>query len=90
MESLVTATERAGWDQKLENEYRKIVELACRPVSLVEIGAALIVPVAVARVLVSDLVGSGYLVVHAPPPAFADGRPTEAVLTRLLAGLRAH
>jgi hypothetical protein len=27
MESLVTATERAGWDQKLENEYRMIVEM---------------------------------------------------------------
>lgn len=88
MESLVTATERAGWDRSLENEYRKIIELARRPVSLVEIAAALIVPVAVARVLVSDLVDSGYLDVHAPPPAFADGRPSTAVLTRLLAGLR--
>jgi Protein of unknown function (DUF742) len=88
MESLVTATERAGWDQNLQNEYRKIVELAARPVSLVEIGAALVVPVAVARVLVSDLVSSGHLDVHAPPPAFADERPSAAVLTRLLAGLR--
>lgn len=90
MESLVTATERAHWDQNLENEYRTIVEMARRPVSLVEIGAALTVPVAVARVLVSDLVGSGYLVVHAPPPSFADNRPSSAVLTRLLEGLRAQ
>lgn len=90
MESLVTATDRAGWDQNLESEYRTIVELARRPVSLVEIGAALAVPVAVARVLVSDLVGSGYLVVHAPPPAFADRRPSTEVLTRLLEGLRAR
>jgi hypothetical protein len=91
MESLVTVTERARWaGHRLENEYRTILELARRPVALVEIGAALNVPVTVARVLVSDLVGDGYLDVHAPPPAFADGRPTTAVLTRLLAGLRAQ
>jgi Protein of unknown function (DUF742) len=90
MESLVTATERAGWRHDLENEYRTIVELARRPVSLVEIGAALVVPVAVARVLVSDLVDGGFLDVHAPEPAFVGGRPSAAVLTRLLEGLRAR
>jgi hypothetical protein len=90
LESLVTATERAGWDRSLEREYRTIVEMAHRPVSLAEIAAALSVPLTVARVLVGDLVGGGYLDVHAPSPACADGRPTEAVLTRLLAGLRAH
>jgi Protein of unknown function (DUF742) len=90
MESLVTVTERAGWGHDLENEYRMIVELARRPVSLVEIGAALAVPVTVARVLVSDLVDGGFLDVHAPAPAFAGGRPSAAVLTRLLEGLRAR
>lgn len=91
MESLVTVTERAGWaGHHLHNEYRTILELARRPVALVEIGAALNVPVTVARVLVGDLVGDGHLDVHAPAPAFADGRPTTAVLTRLLAGLRAR
>jgi len=89
MESLVTVTERADWaGRRLENEYHTIIGLASRPVSLVEIGAALGVPVTVARVLVGDLVSSGYLDVHAPPPAFAEGRPSAAVLTRLLAGLR--
>jgi hypothetical protein len=90
LESLVTATERAGWGHDLQNEYRTIVELALRPVSLVEIGAALAVPVTVARVLVSDLVDGGFLDVHAPSPAFAGGRPSAAVLTRLLEGLRAR
>jgi hypothetical protein len=90
MESLVTVTERARWAHDLENEYRTIVEMARRPVSVVEIGAALAVPVTVARVLVSDLVGKGFLDVHAPPPAFAGGRPSAAVLTQLLDGLRAR
>jgi hypothetical protein len=63
--------------------------MAGRPVSLVEICAALAVPVPVGRVLVSDLVDQGFLTVHAPPPAFG-GRPGPAVLTRLLDGLRAR
>ena len=86
----MTATERARRQRDLEYEYRTIVELAGRPVSLVELGAALDVPVTVARVLVSDLVERGFLDVHAPPPAFAGGRPSAAVLTRLLEGLRAR
>lgn len=50
MESLVTMTERARWaGHRLENEYRTILELAHRPVALIEIGAALNVPVTVAR-----------------------------------------
>jgi hypothetical protein len=88
VESLVTATDLRGGD--LDREYRLIVDMSVRPVSLVEIGAELGVPVGVARVLVSDLADAGYLVVHAPPPADAQGRPTPAVLTRLLEGLRAH
>lgn len=86
VESLVTATDR--WSDDLQQEYRVILDLAGRPVSLVEIGAELGVPVGVARVLVSDLADSGYLVVHAPPPSTAAGSPPPEILTRLLEGLR--
>lgn len=88
VESLVTATDR--WAEDLQREYRVIIDLAVRPVSLVEIGAALGVPVGVARVLVSDLADSGYLVVHAPLPSTAAGSPPPAILNRLLEGLRAR
>ena len=88
IESLVTATDR--WSDDLQQEYRVIIALAVRPVSLVEIGANLSVPVGVARVLVSDLAVSGYLVVHAPPPSTAAGSPPPEILTRLLEGLRAR
>ena len=88
IESLVTATGR--WSDGLEQEYRVIIDLATGPVSLVEIGAELGVPVGVARVLVSDLAGSGYLDVHAPPPSTAAGSPPPQILTRLLEGLRAR
>jgi Protein of unknown function (DUF742) len=88
VESLVTATDR--WSDDLQQEYRVIIDLAARPVSLVEIGAELGVPVGVARVLVSDLADSGYLVVHAPPPSTATGSPPPEILGRLLEGLRAR
>ena len=88
MESLVMAT--AGPADGMQAEYRQILELADRPVSLVEIGSVLQVPVGVARVLVSDLAGAGYVAVHRPEPTRGDGRPHPAVLERLLEGLRAR
>ena len=73
----------------LQLEYRATVELAASPVSIVEIGASLGVPVGVARVLVSDLVNAKYLVVHLPPvPTTTGGGPAPEILERLLHGLR--
>jgi hypothetical protein len=92
IESLVTLTEQASLGGDLQMEYRIIVQLAVRPVSLMEIGAALRVPVGVARVLVSDLAEAGYLEVHVPQAA-ADGTgggPAPEILERLLEGLRAR
>jgi len=89
MESLVSATQWTPWPG-MQAEYRSILEMAGRPVSLVEIGAALQIPVGVARVLVSDLAGAGYVAVHEPEPTGDDGRPPAAVLGRLLEGLRAR
>ncbi len=88
VESLVTATGRGAGD--LQKEYRMIVEMAVRPVSLVEVGAALNVVFGVARVLVSDLAEAGYLVVHTPPSTSSEGGPSSEHLTRLLEGLRAR
>ena len=89
MESLVMTATRVSWDG-MQAEYRQILEMADRPVSLVEIGSALQVPVGVARVLVSDLAGAGYVAVHRPDATRGDGRPHPAVLERLLEGLRAR
>ena len=87
VETLVTATPAGTWAVELHLEHRATVELAARPISVVEIGAALRVPVGVARVLVSDLVDAGYLTVHLPPSA-AGGGPAPEILERLLEGLR--
>jgi hypothetical protein len=91
LEAVVTTTglaQRAG--ASLQMESRAIVELCARPKSLAEIGAALRVPVGVARVLVGDLANGGYLKVHMPRTAEGDGGPGHAILGRLLDGLRSR
>jgi hypothetical protein len=91
LEAVVTTTGRsltAG--AVLQMESRAIVELCTRPKSLAEIGAALRVPVGVARVLVGDLANGGYLEVHLPRTAGEDGGPGHAILGRLLDGLRSR
>jgi hypothetical protein len=90
VESLVTVTDGAARVTDLQKEYRVIIDMAERPVSLVEIGAILRVPVGVARVLVSDLAAAGYLTVHLPQSTGAAGGPGAEVLSRLLEGLRAR
>ena len=90
LETVVTATDRTAGIGDCQPEYRFIVQLAASPVSVVEIGARLHVPVGVARVLVGDLADAGYLVVHALPAATAEGRPEPALLERLLEGLLAR
>jgi hypothetical protein len=91
LEAVVTATglTPAG-GASLQMESRAIVELCARPKSLAEIGAALRVPVGVARVLVGDLANGGYLDVHLPRTADGDGGPGHAILGRLLDGLRSR
>jgi len=74
----------------LQMESRAIVEMCARPKSLAEIGAALRVPVGVARVLVGDLANGGHLEVHLPRTADGDGGPGHAILGRLLDGLRSR
>ena len=74
----------------LQTESRAIVELCARPRSLAEVGAALGVPVGVARVLVGDLATGGYLEVHLPQPADGHGGPGQQLLGRLLDGLRSR
>ena len=91
VEALVTVTEAGRYATDLQLEYRSTVELAATPISIVEIGASLGVPVGVARVLVSDLVNARYLVVHLPPTSTtAGGGPAPEILERLLDGLRAR
>jgi hypothetical protein len=89
LEAVVCATELSfASGMSLQMESRAIVELCVRPKSLAEVGAALGVPLGVARVLVGDLANGGYLEVHLPRAADGDGGPGHEILGRLLDGLR--
>ena len=89
MESLVIATGQRTWPV-CRPEYRAILEMAGRPVSLVEIGAALGIPVGVARVLVERPRRRGLRRRARARTAGDDGRPAPPYLERLLEGLRAR
>jgi Protein of unknown function (DUF742) len=89
LEALVTATGRSPAGS-LQTESRAILDMCARPRSLAEIGAALRVPVGVARVLVGDLANGGYLDVHLSRAADGDGGPGHVILGRLLDGLRSR
>ena len=88
LEAVVTATGLSL--TALQMESRAIVEMCTRPKSLAEVGAALRVPVGVARVLVGDLANGGYLEVHLPRTADGHGGPGHEILGRLLDGLRSR
>ncbi|MEU1430421.1 DUF742 domain-containing protein [Nocardia sp. NPDC005746] len=60
IEALVRATP-AALSAPLRFELERVVRLCQRPHSIAEIGAALRVPIGVARVLVSDLVSAGHV-----------------------------
>ena len=91
LEAVVTATGPSlASGGALQMESRAIVEMCARPKSLAEIGAALRVPVGVARVLVGDLANGGYLDVHLPQTTDRDGGPGHVILGRLLDGLRSR
>jgi Protein of unknown function (DUF742) len=70
-------------DVVLAMEHRRIVEICERTSSVAEVAAALPAPLGVARVLIDDLIELGVLTVHT-----GDSRPDEALLARVLAGLR--
>jgi hypothetical protein len=91
IETLVTASEFAArHEASLQMESQTIVALAAQAISVAEIGAALHVPIGVAKVLVSDLAEAGYLIVSPPLGVDENGRPSRQILERLLDGLRAR
>src|SRR4051794_29519091 len=84
LETLVTTTEfGVRYESELQSESHAIVRMSSRPISVAEIGAALHVPIGVARVLVSDLTDAGYLTVSSPIGVDENGRPNRQILERL-------
>jgi Protein of unknown function (DUF742) len=69
----------------VQHAKREIILLCRRPTSVAEVAARMGVPIAVARVLVTELATGGCLAVHLPE---MNERPDRAVLERLLEGLK--
>lgn len=89
IESLVEMTWE-GYDaiETLQFEAREILTLSQQTMSVAEVAAHLGVPLGVARVLVSDLVDEGYVIIHPPPDAATGGAQDPTLLEKVLHGLR--
>jgi hypothetical protein len=89
IETLVSTSD-LGYSRggQLDGNHQPIAELCAQSRSLAEIAALLRIPLGVARVLVSDMVGLGLLVVHRTA---LDNDPSGgvplALMERVLAGL---
>ncbi|MFY2861660.1 DUF742 domain-containing protein [Mycobacterium sp. THU-M104] len=84
-------TLQAGLDHRwpAEDPKGKIIQLCVRSPSVAEIAARLDLPVGVARVLVGDLVLSGYLQVHRTLTERSTRDERHELIGRTLRGLRA-
>ena len=82
----VVAVGDAADPGRLPPEQQRILELSRTPVSVVELGASLRLPIVVTKVLVADLIDSGLLVHRAP--AMTDLAPDRRIIQAVLNGLR--
>lgn len=85
--AMVTTTERgmAAIDH-VSGEHQEIVRRCRRPLSIAELSAHLDIPLGVGRVLVSDLLEQGLVVVRRPAPRHR--MVDEALLEKVMNGLR--
>lgn len=69
MISLLVAVGGEVDEATLEPEQLAILRLCARPLSVAEVSSHLDIPVAVVKVLVSDLIGRGHVITRAPRTA---------------------
>lgn len=69
-------------------EAAQVIETCRRPVALIEIAAALTLPVGVVRVVIADLEKDGAVGVHRPMDQEADSASYSELLERVLEGIR--
>jgi Protein of unknown function (DUF742) len=85
--AMVTATDLGlGMAGRLDDEHREIITRCREPHSIAEVSAHLNVPLGVGRVLVTDLLEQGYVVVRRP--AARHRMIDEAILEKVMNGLR--
>jgi Protein of unknown function (DUF742) len=88
IEALVSTSQR-GRDQMglLQVEHRAVAELCEQTRSVAEVAALLSLPLGVARVLLGDMAGLGFVTVHQTASS-AGNTPDLALMERVLSGLR--
>ena len=82
LETQVVAT-RAAHGAPLDVDQQRIVDLCRAPRSVAEIGAAVALPLGVARILVADLAVAGHLRVHVRPVHHLSRRDMQRILERV-------
>jgi hypothetical protein len=88
MITLVVALRTAVGLPGLDREYQDILNICGRPLSVAEIAAKLRLPLAVTKILIVDLVESGYMIFRSPPPPSRTNTANLALLEKVLDGLR--
>jgi hypothetical protein len=73
----------------MQSEHVRILEIAARPTSVVELSSYLALPVSVVKILLADLLVTGKVSARHPSSAQAAGRtPDSEFLKKVLVGLR--
>jgi Protein of unknown function (DUF742) len=83
LESQLRRTNAAADSSTLRWEAAKIVEMAGRPIAVVEVAARTGLPVGVAKVVIADLIDQGALTTGAPAPE----KSFSSLLEKVLDGL---
>jgi hypothetical protein len=86
MITLVVTTGCGMGGHVLEPEHIQILRLCERPLSVAELGAKLNLPIAVVKVLLSDLIEQNLVIFRSPPPQVS--RPNQKLLQAVLDGIR--
>ncbi|GAA1340013.1 DUF742 domain-containing protein [Saccharothrix algeriensis] len=89
IETIVTTNQRAAPDALTSTAEHRIISDLCRhPHSVAEVAARLRLPLGVVRVLLADMSDLSLIDVHAQDEVSGDGRPSLALMERVLVGLR--
>jgi len=83
---LESSDEGQGWSSELPTEQRLVVGVCARPLSVAEVASRLSAPLGVVRVLVAEMVATGWLHVFKPD---ADLAADVELLQRLIARVKA-
>ncbi len=68
-------------------EYAEIMNICQEPASVAEVSAKLKAPLVVVKIMLSDLIERGYLILGSPPPVASDV-PSPELLQAVLDGIR--